>query len=143
MVRGGSAARRRMLRTIPGHLAPVGPVIDQKDMYLKPVDELTHYRRFDVPKGRQLRRVVEFSHSIDSLRHPLVQLSYLVIYTTRKFMECDNGYRPNWSTEANNFFASLLNWPSVWAGVSRHRKASIAASPSRWAMAVTSPQRPK
>jgi hypothetical protein len=84
-------------------------IIDQKDMYLKPVDELTHYRRFDVPKGRQLKRGVEFSHSIDSLRHTSPELSDLVIYTTRKFLECDNGYRPNWSTEAKNFFASCYD----------------------------------
>jgi hypothetical protein len=64
-------------------------IIDQKDMYLK--------------------RVVEFSHSIDSLRHPLIQLSDLVIYTTRKFLECDNGYRPSWSAEAKNFFASCYD----------------------------------
>jgi hypothetical protein len=84
-------------------------IIDQKDMYLTQVDELTHYRRFDVPKARQLKRVVEFSHSIDSLRHPLIQLSDLVIYTTRKFLECDNGYRPKWSAEAKNFFASCYD----------------------------------
>jgi hypothetical protein len=45
-------------------------IIDRKDMYLTPVDKLTHYRRFEVPKGRQLKRVVEFSHSIDSLGIP-------------------------------------------------------------------------
>ena len=84
-------------------------IIDRKDMYLTPVDKLTHYRRFEVPKGRQLKRVVEFSHSIDSLRHPLIQLSDLVIYTTRKFLECDNGYRPKWSAEAKNFFASCYD----------------------------------
>jgi hypothetical protein len=84
-------------------------IIDRKDMYLTPVDKLTHYRRFEVPKGRQLKRVVEFSHSIDSLRHPLIQLSDLVIYTTRKFLECDNGYRPNWPPEAKNFFASCYD----------------------------------
>lgn len=81
-------------------------IIDQKDTYLKSIDLLTHYRRFDVPKARQLKRVVEFSHSVDSLRHPLIQLSDLVIYTTRKFLECDNGYKPDWSKEARNFYAS-------------------------------------
>jgi hypothetical protein len=84
-------------------------IIDQKDTYLTQVDKLTHYRRFDVPRGRQLKRVVEFSHSIDSLRHPLIQLSDLVIYTTRKFLECDNDYRPNWTAEARNFFASCYD----------------------------------
>jgi hypothetical protein len=49
------------------------------------------------------------SHSIDSLRHPLIQLSDLVIYTTRKFLECDNGYRPNRPAEAKNFFASCYD----------------------------------
>ena len=84
-------------------------IIDQKDTYLTQVDKLTHYRRFDVPRGRQLKRVIEFSHSIDSLRHPLIQLSDLVIYTTRKFLECDNDYRPNWTAEARNFFASCYD----------------------------------
>jgi len=84
-------------------------IIDQKDTYLTQVDKLTHYRRFDVPRGRQLKRVVEFSHSIDSLRHPVIQLSDLVIYTTRKFLECDNDYRPNWTAEARNFFASCYD----------------------------------
>jgi hypothetical protein len=84
-------------------------IIDQKDTYLKQLDKLTHYRRFDLPKSRQLKRIVEFSHSIDSLRHPLIQLSDLVIYTTRKFLECDNGYRPNWPAEAKNFFASCYD----------------------------------
>jgi hypothetical protein len=83
-------------------------IIDQKDMYLEQLDKLTHYRRFDLPKSRQLKRVVEFSHSIDSLRHPLIQLSDLVIYTTRKFLECDNGYK-NWPVEAKNFFASCYD----------------------------------
>ena len=32
-----------------------------------------------------------------------------MIYTTRKFLEYDNGYRPSWSTEAKNFFASCYD----------------------------------
>jgi hypothetical protein len=84
-------------------------IIDRKDEHLDPVDKLTHFRRFNVPRDRQLKRIVELSHSIDSLRHPLVQLSDLVIYTTRKFLECDNGYRPGWPPEAKNFYASCYN----------------------------------
>jgi Protein of unknown function (DUF3800) len=99
----------RFVRDQCGRSARGMIIIDQKDMYLKQVDELTHYRRFGVPKGRQLKRIVEFSHSIDSLRHPLIQLSDLVIYTTRKFLEYDNGYRPNWGAEAKNFFASCYD----------------------------------
>jgi hypothetical protein len=32
-----------------------------------------------------------------------------VIYTTRKFLECDNDYRPNWTAEARDFFASCYD----------------------------------
>ena len=84
-------------------------IIDQKEEHLEPVDKLTHFRRFGVAKGRRLKRVVELSHSIDSRRHPLVQLSDLVIYTTRKFLEYDNEYRPEWPDDAKNFYASCYN----------------------------------
>jgi hypothetical protein len=62
----------RFVREEGGKSARGMIIIDRKDMYLTPVDKLTHYRRFEVPKARQLKRVVEFSHSIDSLRHPLI-----------------------------------------------------------------------
>lgn len=62
-------------------------IIDEKKEHLKSVDALTHFRRFEVPKPRQLRRLVEFSH-------------------TKKFLECDNGYRNEWPQEAKNFYAS-------------------------------------
>jgi hypothetical protein len=32
-----------------------------------------------------------------------------VIYTTKKFLEYDNGYRANWPGEAKNFYASCYN----------------------------------
>ena len=115
-------------------------IIDRKDMYLTPVDKLTHYRRFEVPKGRQLKRVVEFSHSIDSLRHPLIQLSDLVIYTTRKFLEYDNGYRPSWSTEAKNFFASCYD--RVQTRMWRTNLIDVEGKEEQEAHANTQEQRP-
>jgi hypothetical protein len=36
----------------------------------------------------------------------MIQLSDLVIYLTRKFLECENGYRPDWKDDAKNFFAA-------------------------------------
>jgi hypothetical protein len=99
----------RFMRDACGRTARGLIIIDQKDQYLEDLDKLTHYRRFDVVKARQVKRIVEFSHSIDSLRHPLVQLSDLMIYTTRKFLEYDNGYRPDWPPEARNFFASCYD----------------------------------
>ena len=62
-----------------------------------------------MPNVRKIKWLVEFSHPVDSVRHPLIQVSDLVIYTTGKFLECDNGYRPGWPVEAKNFFASCYN----------------------------------
>ena len=81
-------------------------ILDEKDMYQDVIDRLTHYRRYDVPSVRKLKRLVEFSYPIDSVRHPMIQLSDLVIFLTRKFLEYDNGYRPGWPPEAKNFFAA-------------------------------------
>ena len=81
-------------------------ILDKKDMYQDIIDGLTHYRRYEVPNVRKLKRIVEFSYPVDSVRHPMIQLSDLVIFLTRKFLECENGYRPGWSDEAKNFFAA-------------------------------------
>jgi Protein of unknown function (DUF3800) len=84
-------------------------ILDEKKMYQADVDKLTHFRRFDVPNVRKIKWLVEFSHPVDSVRHPLIQISDLVIYSARKFLECDNGYRPDWPVEAKNFFASCYD----------------------------------
>ncbi|WP_316196968.1 DUF3800 domain-containing protein [Bradyrhizobium sp. SZCCHNS3053] len=81
-------------------------ILDKKDIYQSQIDRLTHYRRYEVPSVRKLKRIVEFSYPIDSVRHSMIQLSDLVIFLTRKFLECENGYRPNWPVEAKNFFAA-------------------------------------
>lgn len=81
-------------------------ILDEKKNYQGDIDNLTRYRRYDVPQVRQLKRLVEFSYPIDSVRHPLIQISDLVIYVTKKFLECEGGYRKDWPNEAKLFFAS-------------------------------------
>jgi Protein of unknown function (DUF3800) len=93
-------------------------ILDEKDMYQDQIDKLTHYRRYDVPNARKLKRIVEFSYPIDSVRHPMIQLSDLVIFLVRKFLECDNGHRPAWPADAKNFFAQCyakINDRVKWA----------------------------
>lgn len=81
-------------------------ILDKKDIYQEQIDALTDFRRYEVPGVRKLKRIVEFSYPVNSIRHPMIQLSDLVIFLTRKFLECENGYRPDWSVEAKNFFAT-------------------------------------
>jgi Protein of unknown function (DUF3800) len=81
-------------------------ILDEKDMYQSDIDRLTRYRRFEVPAVRRIKWIVEFSYPVDSVRHPLVQLSDVVIFHVRKFLECENGYREAWPEAAKNHFAS-------------------------------------
>jgi hypothetical protein len=99
----------RYIRRVLGQSARGMIILDKKDTYQEDIDKLTRYRRYEIPNVRKLKWIVEFSYPIDSVRHPLVQLSDVVIYLSRKFLECENGYRENWTEEAKNFFASCYN----------------------------------
>lgn len=84
-------------------------ILDQKDAYHADIDEITNYRRYEIAKARRLKQLVEFSYSIDSVRHPMVQVSDLVIFLIRKFLEVENDYRKDWSHDAKNFYAGCYD----------------------------------
>ena len=92
-----------------GRSAKAMIIIDEKEMYQKDIEKRTRYRRYEVPQVRRLNRIVEFSYPVDSKHHPLVQLSDLIIYVTKKFLECENGHGKGWRPEARNFFASCYD----------------------------------
>lgn len=81
-------------------------ILDEKEIYQTEIDNLVRYRRFQVPAVRRLKWIVEFSYPVDSIRHPLIQMSDVVIFHVRKFLECENGYRDEWPDAAKNYFAS-------------------------------------
>jgi hypothetical protein len=99
----------RYVQRVLGQSARGMIILDEKDVYQDSIDALTRYRRYEIAKSRRLKWIVEFSYPVDSVRHPLVQLSDVVIFLTRKFLECENGYRESWSPEAKNFFASCYD----------------------------------
>lgn len=88
-------------RTVRGMI-----ILDEKDNYHSDIDAITNYRRYEIAKARRLKWLVEFSYPIDSVRHPMIQVSDLVIFLVRKFLEMENGYRPNWPDAAKSFYAS-------------------------------------
>ena len=96
----------RYVRETLGRSARAMIILDQKELYQEQIDRLTHFRRYDVPSARKLKRIVEFSYPVNSTRHPMIQVSDLVIFLVRKFLECENGYRPEWTYEARNFYAA-------------------------------------
>ena len=87
-----------------GHTARGMMIIDIKEQYQEGLEKITHYRRFEEPQSKRLKWLVEFTYPVDSVRHPMIQFSDLVIYCIRKFLEVESGYRDNWPNEAKLFY---------------------------------------
>lgn len=81
-------------------------ILDKKENYHTAIELILHSRRFQVVASHRVRRIVEFSYPIDSHKNPMVQLSDLVIYCTRKFLEVDLGHAKNWKQEAKDYYAT-------------------------------------
>ena len=79
-------------------------IIDVKDQYQHNIEKITHVRRFELPKTKRLKWLVEFSYPVDSEKHPMIQFSDLVIFCVRKFLEMEAGYRDAWPNEAKKFY---------------------------------------
>ncbi|NLD05174.1 MAG: DUF3800 domain-containing protein [Synergistaceae bacterium] len=80
-------------------------IIDVKEQFCTDIELMTQKRRFGGPKTHRVKWIVEFSYPIDSKKNPMVQLSDLVVFCTKKFLEIDNGYRNNYSQDAKKFYA--------------------------------------
>ncbi|MHC1949572.1 DUF3800 domain-containing protein [Bradyrhizobium sp. UFLA06-06] len=95
-------------------------IVDPKEEFDQNVQQIVHYRRYEAPQSAALKWVVEFSYAIDSKRHPMIQISDLVIFLVRKFLEVECGFRDTWPAEAKKFYAqcydkiqSLIAWKDI------------------------------
>lgn len=84
-------------------------IIDEKEQFETNVASVTRFRRFEVARTHRVRHVVEFSYSIDSRKHPMIQLSDLVVFCTKKFLEVDQGLGDEWPAAAKQFFATCYS----------------------------------
>jgi Protein of unknown function (DUF3800) len=80
-------------------------IIDAKEQFHADIERITHMRRFDGPSTHRVKWIVEFSYPVDSQKNPMVQLSDLVVFCTKKFLEIDNGYRDSYAQDAKRFYA--------------------------------------
>lgn len=80
-------------------------IFDRKDQYHTEIEKITRNRRFEGPKIHRIKWIVEFSYSVDSKKNPMIQLSDLIVFLARRFLEIEKGYHPEWSEEACNFYA--------------------------------------
>jgi len=81
---------------------------DTKDGYEADIAIITHYRRVDAPTAQRVKWLTEFMYAIDSHRNPMVQLSDLVCFVTKKFLEVGAGFRENWASAAKVAYRDLM-----------------------------------
>jgi len=84
-------------------------ILDTKEQFHEEIAAITHFRRYTCTQAHRMKWVVEFSYPIDSATHPMIQLSDLVIYCVRKFLEVEGGYGAAWPPAAKNFFAQCFD----------------------------------
>jgi hypothetical protein len=81
-------------------------ILDKKEIYHRDIENILHNRRFQTVASHRVKWIVEFSYPIDSHKNPMIQLSDLVVFCIRKFLEVEHGHRTNWNQEAKSFFAT-------------------------------------
>jgi len=79
-------------------------ILDAKPEFLEDVESITRTRRFEGPKVHRIKRIVEFSYP-PLTKNPMVRLSGLVAYCSKKFLELENGCGARWPEEAKRFYA--------------------------------------
>lgn len=93
------------VKTKLGQTARGMVILDRKDQFSLSVDTITHSRRFEGPASARVKWIAEFSYPVDSRKNPMVQMSDLVVYCARRFLELDSGHHPKWPDEAKLFYA--------------------------------------
>jgi len=84
-------------------------IFDRKDQYHTEIERITRNRRFKGPKAHRVKWIVEFSYSVDSKKNPMIQLSDLIIFLIRRFLEIEKGHHPDWTEDACDFYASCYD----------------------------------
>ncbi len=80
-------------------------ILDTKEQFQSHIETITSKRRFGKPITQRVKWIVEFSYPVDSHKNPMIQLSDIVVFCTRKFLEIEGGYRSDYSSEAKQFYA--------------------------------------
>lgn len=84
-------------------------IIDEKEQFHEDIERITHNRRFEGALAHRVKWIVEFSYPVDSQKNPMIQISDLVSFCSKKFFEVDAGYREEYPVEAKRFFAKCYD----------------------------------
>lgn len=84
-------------------------IIDEKDGLRREIEHLTKHRRFHPTRAKRVKWISEFSYPIDSQKNPMVQLSDLVCFASKKYLGIENGYHDAYPRVAKEFFRELYS----------------------------------
>jgi hypothetical protein len=87
-----------------GNSARALVIIDEKDIFIDEVERITRYRRFEGAAGKRIKWIVEFSYPVNSRKNTMIQLSDMMLFLTRKYLEIESGYRNTYPSEVKNIF---------------------------------------
>lgn len=84
-------------------------ILDEKEQFVQDIERITHDRRFQGPVTHRVKWIVEISYPVDSRRNPMIQISDLVVYCTRRFYEIENGFCDSLPDDAKYFYAKCYS----------------------------------
>lgn len=84
-------------------------ILDEKEEFQDEIRSVVKYQKYEVPKSRRLKWIVEFSYPISSHSNPMVQLADLISYLIKKYLEIENGYRDEYSEEVKNIYRDFYS----------------------------------
>jgi hypothetical protein len=87
-----------------GRSARAMVILDEKDTFIREIEAITRFRRFENAIGKRVKWIVEFSFPVDSEKNTMIQISDLLLYLTRKYLEIENGYKDDFSANVKNIF---------------------------------------
>lgn len=80
-------------------------ILDRKEQFHEAIEKIMRERRFGGTAAHRVKWIVEFSYPVDSTKNPMIQLSDLIVYCVKRFVEIEHGYRDNWTDDTKNFYA--------------------------------------
>ena len=84
-------------------------ILDEKEEHHDDIERILQNRRSEGPQVHRVKWIVEVSYPVDSKRNPMIQMSDLVIFCVRRFLEIEHGHRDVWSQAAKDFYARCYN----------------------------------
>jgi hypothetical protein len=82
-------------------------ILDEKDSFIREIESITRFRRFESAVGKRVKWIVEFSFPVDSEKNTMIQISDLLLFLTRKYLEIENGYKDDFSADVKDIFRAF------------------------------------